>query len=78
MRSRSPRALILHGYLDRRAELFGRTAREIRIAQELARHHDEIGIAVGNDVLRLFRFGDEADRRGRDAGFALMRAANGT
>src|SRR5512143_2372943 len=65
-----PGALILHGRRDRRAEFLCRAAREVRIAQQFARHDDEVGVAVVEDLLRLLRLGDQADCAGCDLRFA--------
>jgi len=42
----------------------------VRVAQQLARQEHRIGLAIRDDLFRLFRRGDEADGAGRDADFA--------
>ena len=62
------------GVLQRRRRLFaqgaGRMQREIGIAQEFARHQDQVGLTVAQDFVGLPRRGDHADGAGEDSRFA--------
>src|SRR6185312_15066290 len=67
--ARSPRARILLRHPHRSAQFLRRATRKVGVAQELARHFDQVGISAPQDVLRLVRVGDQAHRGRRDACF---------
>jgi len=52
------------------AEFASGAQRPIRIAQQFAREEDDIGLAIANDLIRLGRGKNHADRRGRDSRLA--------
>ena len=52
-------------------QALGGMQRPVRIAQKLARHDDQVGLAAAHDLFGLLGSGDEADGRGRHPRLAL-------
>src|SRR6266478_6754486 len=65
---RGLRAPILRRRFDLAAEFGGGVPAPARVVEHGARQRDHVGLARYDDVFRLFRLGDQADRDGVDAG----------
>src|SRR5260221_14525968 len=65
---RGLRAPVLRRGLDLAAEFGGGVPAPARVVQHGARPRDHVGLAGGDDLFGLFRFGDPPDPDGGDAG----------
>src|SRR5690606_18459085 len=71
------RAFVLNGPFRRRAELLCRLKRPVGIGHHRPAENDEIGLAVGQDLLAQIGAVQQADRAGRYSRFVAHRLRQG-